>query len=159
MEHAGCSIMPYWWVWLYQKYQNTFNAATVTHSCFCDDCHKTTAGAISVSFYWINTDLLLLSVLFFSLILAHLTVFLSFPVCQLPSIVTRVCAGGVSTVLCGAAVLNHTGFLSCMNRYLISLEPYQWTAIFSSFCVISWFILVAADCLYLNVHLTRYRHD
>lgn len=74
---------------------------------------------------------------FCSLILAHLTVFLSFPVGQLPSIVTRVCAGGVSTVLCGTAVLNHTCFLSCMNRYLISLEPHQWTAIFSSFCFIS----------------------
>lgn len=31
----------------------------------------------------------------------------------------RACAGGVSTVLCWTAVLNHTGFLSCMNRYLI----------------------------------------
>lgn len=111
------------------------------------------------SFYWVNTDLLLLSVLFFPLILAHLTVFLSFPVCQLPSIVTRVCAGGVSTVLCGAAVLNHTGFLSCMNRYLLSLEPYQWTAIFSSFCVLLWFTLIAADCLCLNAHLITYRDD
>lgn len=37
-----------------------------------------------------------------SLIFAHLTVFLSFPVGQLPPIVTWcVCAGGVSTVLCG----------------------------------------------------------
>lgn len=37
-----------------------------------------------------------------SLTFAHLTVFLSFPVGQLPSIVTWcVCVGGVSTVLCG----------------------------------------------------------
>ena len=70
-------------------------------------------------------------------ILAHLTVFLSFPVGQLPSIATRVCTGGVSTVFCRAIILSHTGFQSCMNRYLILLEHHQWTAIFISFCFTS----------------------
>lgn len=69
---------------------------------------------------------------------AHLTVSLSFPDGQLPSIVTWVCVHGRS-VYCylRAAILNHTGFLSCMNRYLFHFsllrgQPSSAAVIFTS---------------------------
>lgn len=68
----------------------------------------------------------------------------------LPSIVTRVTrvlAGGAGTVLRGAMVLNYTSFQACMNRYLISLEPHQWTATPSSFCFTSCSFRHAQPCL------------
>lgn len=62
-------------------------------------------------------NLLLFSVLLFWLISLSFSHPLS--VNCLPLWPVRACAGGVSTVLCWTAVLSHTGFLSCMNRYLI----------------------------------------
>lgn len=83
------------------SYHITCDATTITQSCFRDD-GEAPAGAILVLSVWISTDQLWLSVVFCSPVFAHLTVFLSFPVGRLPPIVTRcVCAGGVSTVLCG----------------------------------------------------------
>lgn len=86
------------------KCPNTYNAATVTHSCPCEDLRKDKhqSNFCSLLQYVVSSGLLWLPVVLCSLIFAHLTVFLSFPVGQLPPIVTRcVCAGGVSTVLCG----------------------------------------------------------
>lgn len=60
------------------------------------------------------------------LIFTHLTVFLSFPVGQLPPIVTRVvCAGGVSTVLCGRS--SSITLASCL----------AWIGIWFHFSIIS----------------------
>lgn len=70
-----------------------------------------------------------------SLILAHLTLFLSSSVGV--ALWPARSRGGAGTVLRGAIVLNYTSFQACMNRYLISLEPHQWTTALSSFCFTS----------------------
>lgn len=102
--------------------KNSFDTATVTHSCFCDDCCMTTAGAISVSFllsqHW--SAVTSCCFLFSYFCTSHCVSLI--PCWSIASHCDPVCVRGRSEY-CSlrAALLNHTGFLSCMTRYLISL--------------------------------------
>lgn len=120
-------------------------------------CQKTTARDISVL---IDSALIRCNLLLFlfSYFCSSRCVSL-IPCWSIASHCDLVCVHGRSEY-CSlrAAILNHTGLQSCMNRYLVSLQPHHWTTLQ---LILFYFMLPAAECTFLNVHqhYIMYSHD